>query len=88
MIFIHIHVCVLVTESCPTPSEPMGYTSCQAPLSMKFFRQEYCSRLPSLPIEDIIHIDPIKHYDLGKLSNGIILELKNDGVKEENLPFH
>ena len=87
-IYTHTRVCVLVTESCLTPCDPMGYTSCQASLSMKFCRQEYWSSLPFLPIGDIIHIYQIKHYDLGKLSNGIILELKNDGVKEEKLSFH
>ena len=35
-----------------------------------------------------MYIYIIKHYDLGKLSNGTILELKNDEVKEENLSFH
>ena len=45
-IYTHTCVCVLVTESCLTPCDPMGYTSCQAPLSMEFSRQENWSRLP------------------------------------------
>ena len=35
----------LVTQSCPTPCDPMD-CSHQAPLSMKFSRQEYWSGLP------------------------------------------
>ena len=38
------HLCVCVyTQSCPTFCDPMD---CQAPLSMKFSRQEYWNRLP------------------------------------------
>ena len=39
------HVCVFVTQSCLTLCDPMD-CSPQAPLSMKFSRQEYCSGLP------------------------------------------
>ena len=34
-----------VTKSCPTLATPWT-VSCQPPLSMRFSRQEYCSRLP------------------------------------------
>ena len=34
---------VLVTQLCPTLCYPIDYTACQAPLFMKFFRQEYWS---------------------------------------------
>ena len=37
---------VLVSQSCPTLCEPMEVAH-QAPLSMEFSRQEYCSGLPS-----------------------------------------
>ena len=35
---------VLVAQSCPTLCDPVG-CSCQAPLSLEFFRQEYWSGL-------------------------------------------
>ena len=38
-------VCVLVAQSCLTLCDPMDFTH-QAPLSMEFSRQEYCSGLP------------------------------------------
>ena len=38
-------VCVLVAQLCPTLCYPMD-CSCQVPLFMGFFRQEYWSRLP------------------------------------------
>ena len=37
--------CCLLAQSCPTLCDPMDIT-CQAPLSMGFSRQEYCSGLP------------------------------------------
>ena len=37
-------VCVLITQSCPTLETPWT-VACQAPLSMEFSRQEYCSGL-------------------------------------------
>ena len=36
---------VLVAESCPTLCDPMT-AACQAPLSMRFSRQEYWTGLP------------------------------------------
>ena len=36
---------IVVTQSCPTFCDPMAYSP-QAPLSMKFSRQEFWSRLP------------------------------------------
>ena len=47
-----LHVCVLVTQSCPTLCDPMD-TSCQAPLFMGFFRQKYWSGLPFPSPEDL-----------------------------------
>ena len=38
---------VLVAQSCPTLCSPMNCVACQAPLSVEFPRQEYCSSLPS-----------------------------------------
>ena len=38
-------MCVSVTQSCLTLCDPMD-CSRQAPLSMEFSRQEYCSGLP------------------------------------------
>ena len=35
-----------VAQSCPTLCDPMETVAHQAPLSMEFFRQEYCSWLP------------------------------------------
>ena len=35
-----------VTQPCPTLYDPMDRIAHQAPLSMEFFRQEYCSGLP------------------------------------------
>ena len=43
--YIYESVKVLVTQSCPTLCDPMDYSH-QAPLSMGFSRQEYCSGLP------------------------------------------
>ena len=36
-------------QSCPTLCDCMDYITCQAPLSMEFFRQEYWSGLPCPP---------------------------------------
>jgi len=36
----------LVPKLSPTPCDPMSCVVCQAPLSMKFSRQEYWSGLP------------------------------------------
>ena len=38
--------CCLVSKSCPTLCNPMDCVAHQAPLSMEFPRQEYCSGLP------------------------------------------
>ena len=35
--------CDVVAESCLPLFDPMDYIACQAPLSMKFFRQDYWS---------------------------------------------
>lgn len=56
-----------VAQSCPTLCEPMETVAHQAPLSMEFFRQEYCSWLPfstpgSLPdprIEPASFVSPV-----------------------------
>ena len=44
-------LCVLVTQSCLTPCNPMDYR--QAPLSMEFSRQEYWTGLPCPPPGDL-----------------------------------
>ena len=36
---------MLVTHLCPTLCDPMDYITHQAPVSMEFSRQEYCSGL-------------------------------------------
>ena len=46
--FYTLTVKVLVTQSCPTLCDPRDYVH-QAPLSMEFCRQEYCSGLPFPP---------------------------------------
>ena len=43
---------VYITQSCPTLSDPMD-CSHQAPLSMEFSKQEYCSGLPFPSPEDL-----------------------------------
>ena len=44
------HVCVCsIAQSCPALCGPMETVVHQAPLSMEFFRQEYCSWLPFPP---------------------------------------
>ena len=40
---VRVCVCVKLLQSCTTFCDSMG---CQAPLSMGFSRQEYCSGLP------------------------------------------
>ena len=42
-------------QSGPTLCDPMDSIACQAPLSMKFFRQEYWSWLPLPPPGDLLH---------------------------------
>ena len=44
---------VLVTQTCPTLYDPMVCIASQAPLSMKFFRQDYLSGLPFPPPGDL-----------------------------------
>ena len=44
-----VKVKVLVPQRCLTLCDPMGSTAHQAPLSMKFSRQEYWSGLPFSP---------------------------------------
>ena len=41
-------ICCLVTQSCPTLCDPIGYVAHQAPLCMGFSRPEYWSGLPCL----------------------------------------
>ena len=48
-------MCVLVGQSCLTLCEPMNCIACKAPLSMKFFRQEYWSGLPFLSPGDLLN---------------------------------
>ena len=56
-----------MAQSCPTLRDPMETVAHQAPLSMEFFRQEYCSWLPfptpeSLPdptIEPASFVSPV-----------------------------
>ena len=43
---IHLCGCVLVAQSCPILCNPMDHIAHQVPLSMGFFRPEYCSGLP------------------------------------------
>ena len=43
---MHVYVCVLVAQSCPTLCDPMDYIAHLVPLSMEFSRQEYPSGLP------------------------------------------
>ena len=49
--------CCSVTQLCPTLCDPMDCSSAMqdrhAPLSMGFFRQEYCSGLPCPPPGDL-----------------------------------
>ena len=42
-----------VAQSCPTLCDFMDYIACQAPLSMRFSRQEYWSGLPCHPPGDL-----------------------------------
>ena len=55
LLIIHILTCcALVTKSCLTLCDPMGWTIArQAPLSMGFSRQEYWSGLHALPPGDL-----------------------------------
>ena len=48
-----VKVKVLVPQRCLTLCDPMGSTAHQAPLSMKFSRQEYWSGLPFPPPGDL-----------------------------------
>ena len=43
-------VCAKLLQLCPTPCDPLD---CQAPLSMRFSRQEYWSGLPCPPPGDL-----------------------------------
>ena len=47
--------CCLTVKSCPTLLWPYGLASRQAPLAMRFPRQEYRSRLPGHPPGDFPH---------------------------------
>ena len=46
---------MLVIQSCPTLCDLVDYIACQAPLSMKFSRQEYQSGLPVSSPGDLPH---------------------------------
>ena len=48
VIFVFLNICMLVAQLCLTLCDPMDCVDCspQAPLSMKFSRQEYWSGLP------------------------------------------
>ena len=45
-IIFKLKVKELVAQSYPTLCDPSGYIACQAPLSMRFSKQEYWSGLP------------------------------------------
>ena len=45
---IILGVVCMRAESCPNLCDPMNCVACQAPPSMRFSRQEYCSGLPFL----------------------------------------
>ena len=75
-------LCVLVTQSCPTLCDPMDWSplsmkpSVQAPLSMKFSRQEYWSGLP-FPFPGIF---PTRGSNLGFLPcRQILYHLSHQG---------
>ena len=44
----------MTAQLCPTLCDCMDCAACQAPLSMGFLRQEYCSTLPFSPPGDIL----------------------------------
>ena len=48
---------MLIAQSCLTLCDPMT-AACQASLSMRFPRQEYCSELLFLSQDDGDHLDP------------------------------
>ena len=51
-VYAHVHVCS-GAQSCPALCSPMDMSGCQAPLSMKFSRQEHWSGLPLPPPGDL-----------------------------------
>ena len=50
---LSVHVCI-VAQSCPTLCNAMDYIAFQAPLSIRFFRQEHWSGLPFPPPGDLL----------------------------------
>ena len=46
-------MCAKSLQSCLTLCDPLWTVARQAPLSMGFSRQEYCSGLPCLPLGDL-----------------------------------
>ena len=55
-----MHACMLSAHSCPTLLAPWT-VSCQAPLPMEFFKQEYWSRLPFPTPGDLLNpsLEPV-----------------------------
>ena len=62
-VFLGVHACVLSHFSCVRLCETPWTVAHQAPLSMGFSRQEYCSGLPCPPPGDlflgVINIEPL-----------------------------
>ena len=52
---VSTHACVLSCFSCVRLCGPMDYIALQAPLSMRFHRQEYWSGLSCPPPGDLLH---------------------------------
>ena len=50
---LNIYCCGSVTKSCPTLLQPPWTVTHQAPLSMGFYRREYCSGLPFPSLRDL-----------------------------------
>ena len=48
-----VFCCALLLQSCPPLRDPMDYIACRVPLSLEFFRQEYCSQVPCTPPGDL-----------------------------------
>ena len=50
---VSVHMCVLSRFSCVWLFATLWTMACQVPLSMGFYRQEYCSGLPCPPLGDL-----------------------------------
>ena len=85
-------------QSCPTLCDPKDYIACQAPLSMKFPRQEYWSGLPCPPSGDLPNPEteprsaalqedslPLSHWGRthSHKSNFCLMKISNN-VKDKN----